>query len=82
MKIFRRYNDQARDGGKLVNLIMYCVKSISFALLRNGKPHGNILLSRGIHQGDPLSPFLFLFCTIGLIALLERVESLKAINGI
>lgn len=60
---------------KMVKSIMYCIRSVIFLVLNNGEPRGNIIPSRWIRQGDPLSPFLFLFCTKGLISLLNLVES-------
>lgn len=33
-------------GKKLVNLITFCVRSVSFYVLINGESHGNIILGR------------------------------------
>lgn len=37
--------------------------------------------TRGIKQGDPLSPYLFLFCAEGLNAILKRAEDNGDIHG-
>lgn len=50
-----------------IDLIMVCVKIVSFLVLVNGEPQGLIHPSRGIRKGDPLSPFIFLLCTEGLL---------------
>lgn len=57
-----------------VNLILGCIKTVSFSVLINGVAKGPIFPTRKIRQGDPLSPYLFLFCTEGLISLLRDPE--------
>ena len=55
-----------------VALIMECISSVTYPLLINGEPFGEIKLSRGIRQSDPLSPYLFLFCSEGLHRMIQK----------
>ncbi|XP_057790730.1 uncharacterized protein LOC131007831 [Salvia miltiorrhiza] len=48
-----------------------CLSSASANVLVNGSPSGEFDLERGLRQGDPLSPFLFLIVAEGLHALIE-----------
>ena len=65
-----------------INLMMFCVKTVLYSVLVNGEPKGLIRPTRGIRQGDPLSPFLFLLCTEGLHSLISKAEREGAIHGL
>ena len=63
------------------SLMTLCVKTVTYFILVNGEPKGRIIPTRGIRQGDPLSPFLFLLCTEGLNGLLNQAAHQGHIKG-
>lgn len=65
-----------------VRRIMDCLTSVSFSILWNGNPLGHFLPSRGIRQGCPLSPYLFLFVAEGFSTLLRFAESSGCLAGV
>jgi hypothetical protein len=65
-----------------VQKIMTCVRMVSFSVLVNGQAYGNIKPSRGLRQGDPLFPYLFILCVEGLSNLLCRAEVQQKILGL
>ena len=64
-----------------IRLMMLCVKTVTYSILVNGEPKGMITPTRGIRQGDPLSPFLFLLCTEGLNGLINQAAQQGHIKG-
>lgn len=49
-----------------------CVTTASTSVLVNGSPIDDFCLERGLRQGDPLSPFLFLIAAEGLNILMKK----------
>ena len=67
---------------KWVDMIMAGVTLVSYSVLLNGAPSSFIKPSRGIRQGDPLSPYLFLLCTEGFLALLRNAAHHRDLHGV
>ena len=58
-----------------------CLSSVSFAVLVNGNAKGWVKASRGLRQGDPLSPFLFTIVADVLSRMLLRAEERNVFEG-
>ncbi|XP_024178363.1 uncharacterized protein LOC112184337 [Rosa chinensis] len=67
---------------KWINMVMSCVTSVSYSILVQGEPSEHIYPTRGIRQGDPLSPYLFILCDEGLSALISQAMDSGAIHGL
>ena len=67
---------------KWVDMIMAGVTLVSYSMLSNGAPSSFIKPSRGIRQGDPLFPYLFLLCTEGFSALLRNAAHHRDLHGV
>ena len=61
---------------------MQCVTIVSYSIRINGVPRGNIFPSRGIRQGDPLSPYLFILCAEGLSSLIKFSVANGVLEGV
>jgi len=69
-------------GTKMTNWIMSCVDSTSFTILINGEATDFFKSSRGLRQGFPLSPLLFILVMEGLILLLKESQREGKLSGI
>ena len=67
---------------KWINLIMHCITTVTYSILINGVAYGSIIPTRGLRQGDPSSPYLFLLCTDGFLTLIDKAARNKMLNGV
>ncbi|XP_073121701.1 uncharacterized protein [Henckelia pumila] len=65
-----------------VDFVMKCVSLVRYKVVHNGYEIGPIIPKRGLRQGDPLSPYLFLICTEGLSSLILAEMRSGNIHGI
>lgn len=67
---------------KWINLLLRCVKLVNYAFKINCKVSGKVIPSRGLRQGDPLSPYLFVLCTQGFSSILRCHNTQGLIKGL
>uniref|UniRef100_A0A803QD89 Reverse transcriptase domain-containing protein n=1 Tax=Cannabis sativa TaxID=3483 RepID=A0A803QD89_CANSA len=65
-----------------ISLILNCLSSVSFRLRINNCLSHQILPTRGIRQGDPLSPYLFLLVAEGLSGTINAKTHSNSFQGI
>lgn len=62
--------------------IMTCVETFDYSVIINGTLTDPIIPGRGLRQGDPLSPYLFIICAEDLFAFIKKEEDRCEINGV
>ena len=66
----------------MVKLMMSCVTTSKFIVLINGAPSETFRVTRGIRQGCPSSPYLFLLIIEGLSLLIAHAKNDRKIIGL
>jgi hypothetical protein len=61
--------------------IKHCISIVRFSILINGSPSGFFGSSRGVRQGDPLSPFLFVLVMEAFSRMIDAIYSRGLILG-
>jgi hypothetical protein len=65
-----------------ITLMMACVRSVRYQVRFNSEETEMFIPTRGLRQGDPLFPYLFLICAEGISSLLLYEEEVDGINGV
>jgi hypothetical protein len=65
-----------------ISLMMACVSSVIYQVRFNSNEMDMFTPTRGLRQGDPLSPYLFLLCAEELSSLLLHEEEVGGIDGV
>ena len=74
-KTFQHFN----FGPSIINWIKLCYSNIESCVLNNGWSTDFFKLERGVRQGCPLSPYLFI---LGVEILAEKIRTNKSVKGI
>ncbi|GKB28623.1 putative RNA-directed DNA polymerase, eukaryota, reverse transcriptase zinc-binding domain protein [Tanacetum coccineum] len=69
-------------GNKWCSWIKACLNSSRASILINGSPTSEFSIKRGLRQGDPLSPFLFILVMEGLHNAFEEAVGNGLITGV
>lgn len=60
---------------------MACVQSVTYSFVNKGQIFGDVRPQRGILQGDPISPKIYILCAQGLSSIIRRHEDVGLIHG-
>lgn len=65
-----------------VRLISQCTRTISFQMQVNEELTESFQPKRGLRQGDPLSPYLFIICQNVLSCMIAKAEEAGWLKGV
>jgi hypothetical protein len=65
-----------------ISLIMKCCSTVKYRFKLNGSLTNEVIPSRGLRQGDPISPYLFLICGEAFSCLLNAAEVDGRLEGV
>lgn len=64
-----------------IDLVMSYITLVTYSMFVNERPGTTIIPTRGLRQGDPLSPNIFLLCAKGLNSMLNQTKNRRELHG-
>lgn len=65
-----------------ISLVMQCMETVSYNFCLNGEVVTSLVPGRGLRQGDPISPYLFILGLEGLSSMISMAERQGSIHGV
>lgn len=65
-----------------INWTMQCISTVKYKIIVSGEEIKEVKPSRGLRQGDPLSPYLFLFVSDVLSNMISNAVKKKELIGL
>ena len=65
-----------------IQLIMKCCASVKYRFKLNGSLTEEVIPGRGLRQGDPISPYMFLICVEAFSSMLNQADQNGRLEGI
>ncbi|RVW77035.1 Guanine nucleotide exchange factor SPIKE 1 [Vitis vinifera] len=69
-------------GEKWAGWIRWCISTASFSVMINGSPVGFFQSTRGLRQGDPISPYLFVLGMEALSCLINKASEILPVGSV
>ena len=69
-------------GQKWIRWTMNCVTTASMSILLNDSPLKPFKMEKGLRQGDPLSPYLFILVSEALVCILKKAHDMNLIEAV
>ena len=63
-----------------IEMMMACVRSVRYKVRFNSQETDSFIPTKGIRQGDPISPYMFMLCAESLSSLLQYEEEASGLK--
>lgn len=58
--------------GVWIDMVMEFISLVSYTFPNNGEQFGQVIPHRGLRQGDPISPCIYIMCAEGLSVIIRK----------